>query len=211
MSLFDLARTNNSAGFRARLTTLPPTDAVRELLHRGDGTSGLTPLLFVFLFVVDHASSLVELLGDICDVMKADHKKTNLFAIVSDFGNYPLHWCAAHTKSVEVLQFVIDKFPNAIEYENANKHTPLSLARQQNALLPIIRCLEVNTCKYLSSRNQVTFKCCMIKWKRQGMTEYVSRTPVNDLTQLQFVFLLLDNMVNCEMKLMAEDIISFIG
>jgi chromosome segregation ATPase len=43
------------------------------------------------------------------------------------------------------------------------------------------------------------------------MTEYVARTPLNDLTQPQFVFMVLDMMKNCTMRALAERIMSYVG
>ena len=43
------------------------------------------------------------------------------------------------------------------------------------------------------------------------MTEYVARTPLNDLTQPQFAFMVLDMMKNCAMQPLAEQIMSYVG
>ena len=51
----------------------------------------------------------------------------------------------------------------------------------------------------------------MARLKNQGMTAIVAATPLNEQTPGQFVFELLDMMVNSEMKALAEDIISYVG
>ena len=51
----------------------------------------------------------------------------------------------------------------------------------------------------------------MVALKGQGLTEDVSVTHINALTREQFVLKLLDEMVNREMRLMADDILSYVG
>ena len=75
----------------------------------------------------------------------------------------------------------------------------------------ILRCLEERTARYPSLLNQITAKCCLVTMKRNGMTAYVARTPLNDLTQPQFVFMVLDMMKNCMMHALAERIMSYVG
>ena len=75
----------------------------------------------------------------------------------------------------------------------------------------IVRCLEDNTARYPALLNQITVKCCLVRMKEQGMTAIVARIPHNEQTPGQFVFELLDMMVNSEMKSMAEEILSYVG
>jgi hypothetical protein len=46
---------------------------------------------------------------------------------------------------------------------------------------------------------------------KNGMTEDVARTPLNDLTQSQFAFMVLDMMKNCAMQPLAERIMVYVG
>ena len=75
----------------------------------------------------------------------------------------------------------------------------------------IVRCLKESTTRYPALLNQIMAKCCLVAMKRNGMTEYVARTPLNDLTQPQFVFMVLDMMKNCAMEPLADEIMSYVG
>jgi hypothetical protein len=106
-----------------------------------------------------------------------------------------LHECAWFGDSVEVLQFVIDKFPNALVCEDFDGMTPLAYCKRnaahQDNPAAILRCLEDDsTDKYLALENQITVKLCLVRLKKEGMTEYVANIPsLNDLTREQFVFM----------------------
>ena len=154
-----------------------------------------------------------------CDVMKSDPQKRNIFAIASDHGRYPLHRCALYTTRVEVLQFVIDMFPHALvgrtpQWGAESATTPLCWARGFTSRAnhtALVRCIEDNAARYPALLNQLTVKCCMVRLKKQGTTAIVARIPRNEQTPSQFVYELLDMMVNSEMRAMAEDIISYVG
>ena len=221
-------------GFQARLTALPRPQVVQELLHRGNNFGMRTVLQRVQELLLQRGSGggqgdfrttalhwvvyrdpSPELVRAICDVMKDDPLKRNLFAITDAQDWYPLHWIAISTTRVEVLQFVIDRFPHALVRGNNYGRTPLAFATYANPHranhAAIVRCLEDNTARYPALLNQLTVKCCMVRLKEQGMTVIVARTPHNEQTPSQFVYELLDMMVNSEMKAMAEDIISYVG
>ena len=206
--LFDLAARNDLQGTLARLKELARQDAIRELLVRDE--DGYTALHNVVCF-----GASLELIKAIWDVMKDDPLKTNLFAIASNAGWYPLHSCVFKTTSVAFLNFVADKFPHALVRRIKNGNTPLEVAQQDNPYranyAAILRCVEESTARYPTLLNQTTVKCCLVEMKRNGMTEYVSRTPLNDLTQPQFVFMVLDMMKNCAMQLLAEEVMSYVG
>ncbi len=93
--------------------------------------------------------------------------------------------------------------------------TPLAYARKFNTdranHAAVVRCLEENTRNFPALLNQITVKLCMVEMKSQGMTQVVSNVPVNNLPPTQFVFKLFDEMVNREMRLLAEEIISYVG
>ena len=202
-TLYDLANHYDLGGFWSRLTALPRSQAISELLHRD--SHGATALHYLMA-----SDPPLELLRVISDVMKNDPSKTNLFTIANARGSYPLHRCALKTTRVEVLQFVTDKFPHALVRRNQWGNTPLFLARTANHAA-IVRCVEDNTANYPALLNQLTVKCCMVRLKNQGMTAVVAATPLNEQTRGQFVYELLDLMVNSEMKAMAEDILSYVG
>jgi hypothetical protein len=58
---------------------------------------------------------------------------------------------------------------------------------------------------------QVATKMCMTRMKKQGMTEKVLTTPLNDLSPEEFAFRVVDEMVNCEWKAQADYIMSLVG
>ena len=206
-TLNDLSSRKDLQGTLARLKELARQDAIRELLVRDE--DGYTALHNVVCF-----GASLELIKAIWDVMKDDPLKTNLFAIASNAGWYPLHSCVFKTTSVAFLNFVADKFPHALVRRYEDGDTPLELAQRNPDRAnhaAILCCLEESTAKYPALLNQITAKCCLVAMKRNGMTEYVSRTPLNDLTQPQFVFMVLDMMKNCAMQPLAELILSYVG
>ncbi len=62
-----------------------------------------------------------------------------------------------------------------------------------------------------AERMQLAVKCSMVHLKKSGMTEHVAARPISELTREEFVFMLLDKLVNSEMKMMADDILSYVG
>jgi DNA-binding HxlR family transcriptional regulator len=65
--------------------------------------------------------------------------------------------------------------------------------------------------KYKPDELQVATKMCMTRMKKQGMTDKVLSTPLNELSKEDFVFRVVDEMVNCEWKEQAEYIMSLVG
>jgi hypothetical protein len=65
--------------------------------------------------------------------------------------------------------------------------------------------------KYKPDELQVATKMCMTRMKKQGMTEKVLATPLNDLSPEEFAFRVVDEMVNCEWKAQADYIMSLVG
>ena len=74
-----------------------------------------------------------------------------------------------------------------------------------------IKTLNALNKKYKTDELQVTTKMCMTRMKKQGITERVLSTPLNELSKEEFVFRVVDEMVNCEWKAQAEYIISLVG
>ena len=134
--------------------------------------------------------------------MKADPLKTNLFAIANIYRVNPLHYCAANTTRVDVLQLIIDRFPHALIRSTDAGHTPLDYAQLCNPHranhAAIVGCLEENIARYPALLNQLTVKCCLVRLKKQGMTAIVAATPLNEQTPVQFVYEILDLLVNSE-------------
>ena len=194
-TLNDLAHNEDLPGFVARFGSLPRPQVISELLQRGPYKA--TALHYVF-----RSDPSLELVTSICDVMKDDPLKTNIFEIASCIGWFPLHSCAYFTTRVEVLQFVIDRFRVALVRRNSWGDTPLTYAQQWNTdranHAAIVRCLEINTNSYPVLLNQLTVKCCLVAMKNQGVTAIVARIPHNEQTPCQFVYELLDMMVNSE-------------
>ena len=65
--------------------------------------------------------------------------------------------------------------------------------------------------KYKPDELQVATKMCMTRMKKQGMTEKVLTTPLNDLSPEEFAFRVVDEMVNCEWKAQEDYIMSLVG
>ena len=64
---------------------------------------------------------------------------------------------------------------------------------------------------YPNLANQLTVKCSMAELKRRGMTAVVSALPLNLLSQQQFVFKVIDELSNREMKPLVEDLLLYVG
>lgn len=198
---------------RPVFSSLPRREAVKELLQRGGDyfTFGFTTLHQLFW----RCDPSLELLKQICDVMKDDPLHTNLFALEDGDGWHPLHFCSARTTRVEVLQFAIDRYPRAL-LKVCSDGTPLQICEgsessERQNYAQVFLCLSENTAKYPALRNQDAVKCCLARNKKKGMSAVVAAIPHNEQTPAQFVYELLDMMVNCEMKAMAEDIVSYVG
>ena len=74
-----------------------------------------------------------------------------------------------------------------------------------------IQMLNALNAKYKSDELQVTAKMCMTRMKQQGITDRVLRTPLNELSKEEFVFRVVDEMVNCAWKAQADYIMSLVG
>ena len=75
----------------------------------------------------------------------------------------------------------------------------------------IVFCLEENTRKLPDLMNQFAVKCSVAALQRRGTYAIVSALPINDLTPQHFVYMVLDEAVNRHMKLLAEDILAYVG
>ena len=210
-TLLRLADHDNLTDMLDHLTAVPRPQAIEELLER-DGY-GRTALIWV-----SSRDPSLELVRAIWDVMKDDPLKTNLLAITDEIGWYPLHCCAFCTTSVEVLQFVIDRFPRTLvrsSNEGIFGITPLMTAmnyeRTRANHAAILRCLEDNAAAYPALLNRNTAKCCLVRLKQEGMTDFVAAREINELTRPQFVFMVLDMMKNCAMEPLAEEVMSYVG
>ena len=154
----------------------------------------------------------------ICEVMKGDEQKRNTFAIASHNGNYPLHSFVVGVHFLEFLPLVIKMFPHALVRKDQRGETPLDYAKKwTQALLTdtgrtnhaaFIRCIEENTANYPNLLNQVTVKCSMVELKRRGVTAVVSSLRINDLSPPQFVFKVIEELSNREMKPLVEELLN---
>lgn len=190
-----------------RIAFLGPR-AIPELLFKGrDGDTALH-----FALQNDASEELVEAIHK---VMKADPQKRNLFSVPNDYFQLPLHYSASETNNVKVLQFVIDKYPHALHIKDWSGYTPLFWAKNHYKTRPnhadIVRTVEENTSGYPALRNQTVVKLCLIEMKRKGMTDFVAAREINHLSPSEFVFMVLDNLVNREMRLLADCVISYVG
>ena len=84
-----------------------------------------------------------------------------------------------------------------------------AINRANNAA--IVRCVEDNTAAYPALLNRITAKCCLVRLKQEGMTDFVAAREINELTRPQFVFMVLDMMKNCAMEPLAEEVMSYVG
>ena len=74
-----------------------------------------------------------------------------------------------------------------------------------------IKTLNALNKKYKTDELQVAAKMCMTRMKKQGITERVLSTPLNELSKDEFIFRVVDEMVNCEWKAQADYIMSLVG
>lgn len=234
MSLSSMALRADLTGVLGRLKALSAAEAMDELLLADPTIATTRPLHFVMLY-----GASLDLITAICDVMDHDHRKPkiNLFAMPTPFGSHALHFCAGRTFCVQVLQLTIDKFPPALLLKSAAHSfaTPIEIAQARfssssscsrrggsgeddravhlrDVLERVVTCLERNIAKHhITPLNQLTVKLCLIEMKRQGMTDFVASRADNELTTPQFVFRVLDLFVNSGMKIIAEDIVSYVG
>lgn len=58
---------------------------------------------------------------------------------------------------------------------------------------------------------RITSKLCLNRMKLDGKTEYVLKTPINELEKHEFVFMVMDMFQNSEMMLLAEEVMSYVG
>jgi len=61
-------------------------------------------------------------------------------------------------------------------------------------------------------KNQTSVKLCINSLKEAGAYESAIRgTPINELTKPMFVFMVIEMMVSCEMKPLADELVSYVG
>ena len=75
----------------------------------------------------------------------------------------------------------------------------------------IVLCLEENTRNLPNVLNQFAVKCSVAALQKRGMYVIVSALPRNDLSPMQFVYLVLDEAVSRQMKQLAENILAYVG
>jgi hypothetical protein len=63
----------------------------------------------------------------------------------------------------------------------------------------------------ISRELQTTTKLCISSMKKNGMTDKVLSTPLNELSKHEFVYRVLDEMMSCAWEPKAEFIVSLIG
>ena len=201
--------------FTDRCQLLPRDQAFDELTKQAAG--GETALHWVM-----YSDVPLALVKNIASIMhrssQSGQPKRNLFAIADAFGNYPLHVCARMTIDLDVLAFVILQFPPALSRLDCDGHTPLDAAlsarhraSRLSARSDVVLSLQKHTALWPTLRNQGAVKCCLVHLKRRGMTAFVAREFTNNLSPPQFVFKVLDELKNREMKSLAEEILSYVG
>lgn len=207
-ALLYISRDKDLTAFESRLSSLSPCLAMSELLQinadRGDAA---------LHHILSNPCASLHLLSSIASI-----KPTSIspFAVKTFQGAYPLHFCAYSTPDVAVLQFVIDRFPHALVRGTCGsaRRTPLERAaanKGRNAYDAIVACLVDNMARYPALLNKITVKLCLVRMKRGGATKTVGKMRLNDMTPGQFVFMVLDEMVNREMKPLADEILSYVG
>ena len=207
-TLFSLADVANFADLSSRIATLTRVQAIEELVyqHEEDDT--------VLSRLMGTDDVPLDLLKSITAVMKGDERKRNLFTVSNSFKVLPLHICANWSNNLQVLQYTIDQYPPALLAETIGDETPLDYAKDNKNRAnysAIVLCLEENMRKLPTLMNQFAVKCSMAALKTRGMYALVSALPLNDLSPMQFVYLVLDEMVNRQMKQLAEDILAYVG
>jgi hypothetical protein len=76
----------------------------------------------------------------------------------------------------------------------------------------ILEHLNHNFYRPLASKGlQTTAKLCVLSMKKNGMTDKVLSTPLNELSQSEFAYRVLDEMMSCAWEPQAEYIVSLIG
>jgi hypothetical protein len=164
----------------------------------------------------------VDWISALREIAKNDPKRRSMFAFpLKSTGNLPLHLLAMKTEDLAVLTACIEAYPRALLHRNLAGETPVRRARRrrdgddnlgtEDASAAVYSCLDEFTRRERELLNQTAVKLCLVDMKGRGMTKYVASCEINDLTPPQFAFMVLDTMVNCEMKNMAEDIISYVG
>jgi hypothetical protein len=63
----------------------------------------------------------------------------------------------------------------------------------------------------ISNELQTTTKLCVSAMKKNGMTDKVLSTPLNELSQSEFAYRVLDEMMSCAWEPQAEYIVSLVG
>ena len=207
-TMFQLVNCNKMTEALTRCDLLTSDQAFVELTERGE--LGNTALHWAMI----HDASM-PLVATMCDKVNVAQLKLNLFAIANDDGVLPFHYCASSTTKLDVLEFAVNQFPYVLTRRNGNGDTPLDLAYLINSdrsnFAAVARLLEEKSRSWPNLLNQSVTKCCLVELKRQGMTAFVADTPINALTPPQFVFKVCDEFVNREMRLLANEILSYVG
>jgi hypothetical protein len=60
-------------------------------------------------------------------------------------------------------------------------------------------------------RNQIAVKLCIDRLQKEGMVATVQATPINELSQELFVFMVVEDMMSRKMYGLAECVVSFVG
>jgi RNase P/RNase MRP subunit p29 len=112
-----------------------------------------------------------------------------------------------------VEDWSMDKDRVTIRFQKINKYWVQSSHDSISGLDGdcVIRTLNALNKKCNTDDLQITTKMCVTRMKQQGITKRVLKTPLNKLSKSEFVFRVLDEMVNCKWKAQAEYIISLIG
>ena len=140
-----------------------------------------------------------------------------ILSAMNDEGHTPLHLMAGHCRVLRVLERAIDLYPEALLMGDGTGSSlnPLALSTRfgwRHGNPQGTELIRRKTQEQISiPENQLTLKLACNRVKQEGMTEFVARTEINDLTPPQFVYMILDLFQNSMRHELAEFICSCVG
>jgi hypothetical protein len=132
----------------------------------------------------------------------------------------PLAHSAYNNNNPEIVSFLIDQYPEALNEKDEDGYTPLTDAEDCNHGInskAIVSVLKKATETFNSSAAQnirknetlqITTKCCLTKMKNDGITPRILATPMNDLTEPEFIFRVLDEFQNCGWFGLGDEVVA---
>lgn len=138
-----------------------------------------------------------------------------LSSLSNHLSRLPLHYAAALSNDVDVVQMLIDDYPPGVLALDSFRRTPLSFALDTHVFRPqrpaIIKLLSEGARALKSEANQIVVKLCISRLKKEGMYGVVSVTPDNELSRPLFAFKVVEMMMASGMEPLAEYIVSLTG